>query len=146
MSRIFTIGFTKKPARRFFELLERAGVRRIIDVRLHSLSQLAGFAKKEDIAYFAQALGGIDYAHALELAPTPDMLERYSAGLVDWQAYEREFLELMAQRRIEEAFTRQTLADNCLLCSEADPHQCHRRLVAEYLARQWGAVEVVHLT
>jgi len=33
----------------------------------------------------------------------------------------------------------------CLLCSEATPEHCHRRLVAEYLQNKWGGVEIIHL-
>jgi hypothetical protein len=33
--RVFTIGFTKKNARRFFGLLKTAGAKRVVDVRLN---------------------------------------------------------------------------------------------------------------
>ena len=48
--KLSTIGFTKKPARRFFDLLRASGAKRVVDVRLNNGSQLAGFAKKDDLA------------------------------------------------------------------------------------------------
>jgi uncharacterized protein (DUF488 family) len=144
--KLFTIGFTKKSARRFFELLRSSGARRVVDVRLNNVSQLAGFAKKDDLAYFAKEVCGMDYMHLPALAPTQEMLDRYKKEGGDWKDYEREFLDLMRQRRIEETISKEAVADGCLLCSEDKPHHCHRRLVAEYLKDRWGDVDIVHLT
>jgi len=143
--RVLTIGFTKKSARRFFEMLRESGVKRVVDVRLNNVSQLAGFAKKEDLAYFLERIGGMGYVHLPLLAPTKEMLDEYKKQRRSWQEYERRFLDLMAERRIEETISPETLADGCLLCSEDKPHHCHRRLVAEYLKRQWGDIDIQHL-
>ncbi len=143
--KLFTIGFTKKPARRFFELLRKSGAKRIVDVRLNNVSQLAGFAKKDDLAYFAKEICGMDYVHLPALAPTQEMLDQYKKQHGEWSAYERQFLDLMRQRRIEETVPKEAVAEGCLLCSEDKPHHCHRRLVAEYLKQHWGDVDVAHL-
>jgi uncharacterized protein (DUF488 family) len=143
--RVFTIGFTKKSARTFFEMLRRSGARRVVDVRLNNVSQLAGFTKKEDLAYFLKEIGGFDYVHLPELAPTQEMLDDYKKNGGDWSSYEQRFLELMRQRHIETTVPREVVADGCLLCSEDKPHHCHRRLVAEYLRNYWGDVETTHL-
>jgi uncharacterized protein (DUF488 family) len=143
--KLFTIGFTRKSAERFFALLRAADVRSVIDVRLNNRSQLAGFAKKGDLAYFLRVICGMDYVHQPALAPTPQMLDQYRKRQIDWPTYERQFLELMAERRVEEAIAPDTFAGACLLCSEDKPHQCHRRLVAEYLQQRWGGVDLVHL-
>ena len=143
--KIFTIGFTRKSARRFFGLLHSSGAKRIVDVRLNNVSQLAGFAKKDDLAYFLQAICGMEYVHRSELAPTREMLDDYKKHNGDWSTYERRFLALMTQRRIERTLSRDFLADGCLLCSEDTPTHCHRRLVAEYLDRHWGGIQVIHL-
>ncbi len=143
--RILTIGFTKKNARTFFGLLRESGARRIVDVRLNNVSQLAGFAKRDDLAYFAENLCGLDYVHVPELAPTRQMLDDYKKRGGDWDTYERQFLALMRERRIEETLPRDLLDGGCLLCSEDTPHNCHRRLVAEYLSRHWGGAEIIHL-
>ena len=143
--KVFTIGFTKKNAQRFFELLRRSGAKRVVDVRLNNVSQLAGFAKRDDLAFFLKEICGMEYVHLPMLAPTQEMLDEYKKQRGDWQTYEKRFLELMKQRRIEETIPRETVADGCLLCSEDKPHQCHRRLVAEYLKQHWGDVDVSHL-
>ena len=143
--RIFTIGFTKKPARRFFDLLRTSGARRVIDVRLNNVSQLAGFAKRDDLAYFLTEICGMDYVHLPELAPTKQMLDDYKKHRGDWSTYETRFLDLMRARRVEQTVARKVVADACLLCSESTPEYCHRRLVAEYLDRHWGGLQVTHL-
>lgn len=143
--RVFTIGFTKKSAKHFFETLRSSGVQRVVDVRLSNVSQLAGFSKKDDLAYFLDKLCGIRYVHLPILAPTKDMLSSYRKGGVDWATYERRFLDLMARRRIEDEVPRDVVSEGCLLCSEDKPDRCHRRLVAEYLQEHWGAFEIRHL-
>ena len=142
---VFTIGFTRKSARRFFELVRLSGAKRIVDVRLNNASQLSGFAKKDDLAFFLAEICGIEYVHAPNLAPTADMLKAYRKGQMDWATYERQFLDLMQERRIEETMPASTVADACLLCSEDQPHHCHRRLVAEYLCDRWGGIDIDHL-
>lgn len=143
--KVFTIGFTKKPVRRFFELLRNSGARRVVDVRLNNVSQLAGFAKKDDLAYFLKEICGMEYVHLPELAPTQEILDEYKKQRGNWQTYETRFLALMKQRRIEETVSREVIADGCLLCSEDKPLHCHRRLVVEYLKQHWGEVDITHL-
>ena len=144
--RVYTIGFTKKSAEAFFTGLQRAGVKRLIDVRRNNNSQLAGFSKRDDLAYFLRAIAGIEYVHLLDLAPTQELLDRYKKTDRDWPAYERDFLRLIAGRKIERTVAPELLDGGCLLCSEHQPHHCHRRLVAEYLRDQWGDVRIEHLT
>ena len=143
--KIYTIGFTKKSAQVFFSALTEAGVKRLVDVRLNNVSQLAGFAKKEDLRYFAKAICDIDYLHLPALAPTAEILDAYKKRKGDWNLYERQFLELMRSRRIEEILSPDTLDGACLLCSEENPHHFHRRVVAEYLKEHWGNVDIEHL-
>lgn len=143
--RIFTIGFTKKSAETFFSLLSGSGAKRLADVRLNNVSQLAGFAKKDDLKYFLRAICVMDYVHLPELAPTQAMLDGYKKEKGDWTAYEVQFLDLMKSRAIEKSLSKDVLADACLLCSEDKPQHCHRRLVAEYLRNKWCDVEIVHL-
>lgn len=143
--KIFTIGFTKKSAQDFFTMLQHAGVKRIVDVRLNNVSQLAGFSKRGDLAYFAKNLCDIRYSHVPELAPTKDILDAYKKHKGDWEEYRTAFMSLMARRRIEEVLPKEFLDEGCLLCSEQTPHHCHRRLVVEYLAERWGGIEVEHL-
>ncbi len=142
---LFTIGFTKKGAKTFFESLQNAGVKRLLDIRLNNVSQLAGFAKKADLEYFLNTICDIDYAHLLDLAPTKEIVDEYKKNKGDWQQYEVQFLELIRQRKIEDKVSPDLIDGACFLCSEASPNHCHRRLVAEYLNQQWGNVDIQHL-
>lgn len=144
-TRLFTIGFTKKSAEQFFSVLKDAGVRRILDVRLNNVSQLAGFAKRDDLRFFLKAICGIEYLHLPQCAPTKEMLDAYRKNGGNWTIYEKDFLKLLAQRRIEEHVAMDLFHQGCLLCSEENPEHCHRRLVADYLTRHWGNVEIIHL-
>jgi uncharacterized protein (DUF488 family) len=143
---IYTTGFTQTSAERFFSTLQRAGVKRLIDVRLNNVSQLAGFAKRGDLEYFLRVIGNIDYGHELRLAPRREELEAYRAGKLTWHAYEAAYETLLRERRVEETVPRSLFdVPAVLLCSEARPEKCHRRLAAEYLARAWGGMRIVHL-
>lgn len=142
---LFTIGFTKKSAEAFFTKLKRSGAKRVVDVRLNNVSQLAGFAKRNDLQFFLREICHMDYVHVPELAPTQDILDEYKKNKGDWGVYEQKFLELMRKREIEKKIAPALIADGCLLCSEDKPHHCHRRLVAEYLKSHWGDVEVSHI-
>jgi len=145
-SKFFSIGFTQSTAARFFGRLNEAGVKRLLDVRLHRSSQLAGFAKQGDLPYFLAELCGIGYAHEPLLAPTQDLLDSYRKHGGTWAEYERGFLGLMAERQVETHLDRTQFAvPTVLLCSEPTPKHCHRRLVLEYLSDQWGGLEIMHL-
>ena len=74
----------------------------MIDVRLNNVSQLAGFAKQNDLRYFTKAICNIDYVYLPDLAPTKDILDAYKKNKGDWELYESNFLELMKIRRIED--------------------------------------------
>jgi uncharacterized protein (DUF488 family) len=143
--KIFTIGFTRKSAEQFFTCLKQPGLRRLVDTRLNNVSQLAGFTKRNDLAFFLREICKIDYSHLPELAPTQDILDAYKKQGGDWSVYERQFMALMASRQIEITLDKTIMAGSCLLCSEATPEHCHRRLVAEYLREKWGDVEIQHL-
>jgi uncharacterized protein (DUF488 family) len=143
---IFTIGFTKKNAEQFFGTLSRTGIMRLIDVRLNNSSQLAGFTKRDDLPYFLRELCGAAYVHERLLAPTRELLDSYRKHGAAWESYERDFLGLMAQRRVEERLDPALLAErSVLLCSEPTAERCHRRLVAEYLQQHWRDLSITHL-
>lgn len=142
----FTIGFTKTTAEDFFGRLNDSGVQTVIDVRLQNTSQLAGFAKAADLTFFLQEIGGISYRHAPELAPDQALFSDYRKNGLSWSDFEPRFLNIIAARGIEDRFTPGELEGACLLCSEDTPHNCHRRLVVEYLEDRWGrSLDVTHL-
>lgn len=143
--KIFTIGFTKKSAAAFFSTLKNAGVARLVDVRLNNTSQLAGFAKKDDLRYLLAEICGIGYLHLTQFAPTREMLDEYKKNKGDWEAYRSSFVALMKERAVENSISPATMDNACLLCSEEKPDHCHRRLIAEYLRDKWPGVSIEHL-
>ena len=142
---VYTIGFTKKTAPEFFGTLKDAGIERLLDVRLNNASQLAGFARSADLPFFLERLCGAEYVYEPRLAPTREILDAYRNGGV-WTDYERAFLDLLRERRIGETLDSDLFdAPTVLLCSESRAEHCHRRLVLEYLNREWGGIRAVHL-
>jgi uncharacterized protein (DUF488 family) len=142
----YTIGFTQKNAKKFFSLIKNNEIIRVVDVRLNNISQLSGFAKRDDLAFFLKELCEAEYIHLGELAPTKDILSDYKKKIITWEAYEDKFINLITKRNIERTVDKSLLDRGCLLCSEHKPHHCHRRLVVEYLNNHWDAnIEVVHL-
>lgn len=144
--KLYTIGFTKKSAEKFFGLLRASRADKLVDVRLNNVSQLAGFAKRDDLKYFLRELCGMAYTHRPDLAPTQAMLDAYKKQGSGWETYEGLFLDLMRRRGIENAVLQDALDNAVLLCSEDKPHHCHRRLIAEYLAAHRDGVTIEHLT
>jgi uncharacterized protein (DUF488 family) len=143
---VFTIGFAGRSADGFFGDLRRAGVVRLVDVRLNNTSQLAGFTKQSDLRFFLRELCAAEYIHEPLLAPTQDMLDAYKKAKGAWADYEKRFLDLMADRQIERQLDRSLFGrPTVLLCSEHTAKHCHRRLVLEYLANRWGDVTIKHL-
>ncbi len=143
--KLFTIGFTKKSAEEFFTRLQRAGVQRVVDVRLNNTSQIAGFAKARDLKYFLHTIAGIDYVHIPDFAPTQEIVDDFKKRKGSWTEYERRFDNLMVKRSIVDIASEALRDRDCLLCSEHTPEHCHRRLVAEHIQEHLPNVEMVHL-
>jgi len=143
---IYSIGFTQRTAEEFFGALNTAGVKRLLDVRLNNTSQLAAFAKRDDLRFFLRKICDADYEHEPLLAPIQEMLDAYKKRKGAWAEYEQEFLALMQERRVEDKISRAAFErPTALLCSERTAECCHRRLVMEYLAEKWGGVTIRHL-
>jgi uncharacterized protein (DUF488 family) len=143
---VYTIGFTKRKAADFFGALRRVDIKRLLDVRLNNSSQLAGFTKKEDLSFFLKELCGAEYIHEPLLAPTQDLLNAYRKQRGSWKEYEKNFLALMKERRIEECIDKRLFdVPSILLCSEPTADYCHRRLVLEYLRDRWDGITIIHL-
>jgi uncharacterized protein (DUF488 family) len=143
---VYTIGFTKRSAADFFGTLKSRGIRQLIDIRLNNSSQLAAFAKRDDLAFFLRAICDASYRHELLLAPTAEILAAYRNKSITWDEYESRFCCLLEERQVERCINPALFnTPSVLLCSEARPDKCHRRLVVEYLADKWGGVEAIHL-
>ena len=143
--KLYTIGFTKKNAKTFFSKLRDAGITKLIDIRLNNVSQLAGFAKRDDLRFFLTELCDCEYKHIPDWAPTREILDSYKKKQIDWNEYVRRFTNLIKERKIERKITVEELNNTCLLCSEPTPEQCHRRLVSEYLKEHFGNIKINHL-
>ena len=147
MITLYTIGFTKKSAEKFFTLLKEAGVKKIVDIRLNNASQLAGFAKGSDLQYFAKAIIGADYTHLTDLAPTKELLKSYQDNETTWDGYVRVFSSLLENRHIKDKYKVEDFDNCCFLCTEDTPERCHRRLVVEYFKNNNPDTEIniIHL-
>lgn len=146
VANLLTIGFTKKSAERFFSLLKSANVKTVVDTRLNNTGQLAGFAKRDDLRFFLDKILGIRYLHWIESAPTEELLAAYKKRKMTWDQYESEYRALIASRQLHLSQTAADLDSACLLCSEAKPHRCHRRVLAEYLKeKSQDQIEIRHL-
>ena len=144
--KVWTIGFTGRTAETFFGALRRAGIRRLIDVRLHNTSQLAGFTKRSDLPFFLRELCDAEYIHEPLLSPSEDLFQFIKKHGGSWSEFEQRFLALMAERRVETDVDREIFSvPAALLCTEPSPERCHRRLVLQYLHSQWGSIEPCHL-
>lgn len=144
-NKLFTIGFTKINAQTFFSKIQKSGVTKLIDIRLKNVSQLAGFAKRDDLIFFLRELCNCDYKHVPFFAPTKEILDAYKNKQIDWNEYVHRFSRLIKDRKIETKITLGELNNSCLLCSESTAEQCHRRLVAEYFKEKFGDIDIKHL-
>lgn len=143
---IFTIGFTGSSAEHFFERLKKAGVKKVIDTRLWASSQLAGFAKKKDLPYFVRELANAEYEYREDLAPTSDIHRAYKDNRISWEDYEVQYIDLIEHRNLANILSPEEVDQACFLCACKTEHHCHRRLLAEFLQREWEqSVKILHL-
>lgn len=147
MITLYTIGFTKKNARKFFTLLKNSGVKKLVDIRINNASQLAGFAKGQDLEFFVKELCGAEYVHITDLAPTKELLKDYQDKKINWNGYTTIFNRILEERRIAERYNVQDFDKSCFLCTEDTPETCHRRLVVEYFKKSnpEEEIRIVHL-
>lgn len=141
----FTIGFTQKKAEIFFSILKKNNIKKIIDVRLNNVSQLAAFAKRDDLIFFLKELNNCQYVHMPNLAPTKEILDAYKSKKINWATYEKKYNALLSDRAIQTEINLEDLHMSCFLCSEPTSENCHRRLLAEYLQKQFENIQIQHL-
>ena len=146
MIKLFTIGFTKKSAEQFFELLKENGVKKIVDIRINNSSQLAGFAKGPDLAYFAKSINHISYVYIPDFAPTKELLSDYQNKRIDWVGYQKVYMDLIEERKVSSKYNITDFDGACFLCSEQSPERCHRRLLVEYFQKKNNNIRIFHLT
>jgi len=142
---LHTIGTGRSSLRHFVARLRAAGVDAIVDVRRRNTSQLAGWSKRDDLAYVLELLG-IAYEHRPELGPTDELLDAFRGGL-DFADYAPAYRALLPERGVlPDALARlRRHARPTLLCACPTPERCHRRLLAEALAELDPTLEPRHL-
>jgi uncharacterized protein (DUF488 family) len=145
MIKLFTIGFTKKNARQFFELLIKNKVKKLIDIRINNRSQLVGFAKGSDLEYFTKVIANIEYEYIPDFAPTKELLSDYQNKRIDWTAYQKTYRQLIEQRKISTKYNSSSFDHACFLCSEETPEHCHRRLLTEFFQEGNSDIQIIHL-
>lgn len=138
--KLFTIGYSKKTAEEFFDILRDNGVKQVVDIRRHNSNQLAGFTKQSDLPWFLDTIAGIGYTHELALAPSEDLMHAYRKEDLPFD----EFAEKL-RAEFDEREMPTLKSASVLLCSEPDPAVCHRSVAADYLAEHNSDIEVVHL-
>jgi uncharacterized protein (DUF488 family) len=142
---IFTIGFTGKSAETFFSILKESGAKRVVDIRINRTSQLAGFAKEQDMSYFLNKLSNMNYLINTDLAPTKDLLTKYRDKEISWEKYAQEYISLIHTRKIIESLGIGYFENSVFMCSEREAEQCHRKLLTDLLLEQFPQGEIIHL-
>ena len=146
MITLYTIGFTKKSAEKFFNLLRNNNVKQLVDVRISNSSQLAGFAKGSDLAFFVKEICHISYTHIVDFAPTKELLDKWHKKEVSWIEYEKIYTKMLTERNILQKYGIKKFDGASFLCSEDTPENCHRRLLAEYMQKHSKEdVTIIHL-
>lgn len=141
---INTMGFSGKSADEFFTILVKNKVQSLIDIRLNNTSQLSSFTNIKHLPYFLK-LHGINYYYKPEYAPTKALLDGYKNKSIDWKEYERLYNEIIKKRDILKNVEWETLDNAVFLCSESTAEKCHRRLLAEILAKENSNIQIRHL-
>lgn len=142
---LFTIGYTKKSAEKFFEIISDNKIEIVADVRLYNSTQLAGFSKSADLQYFLKRICNCSYIALKQLAPNPSLFENYKSGKTSWAEYEKiynKFLDTQANLDFFYAFKNKRI---CILCAENTPEHCHRKLIAGKIAKIYDDITITHL-
>ena len=143
--RLYTIWFTQKSAEDFFTLLQKNWVKTLLDTRINNKSQLAWFTKHPDLEFFLRQFW-IDYIYEPLFAPTPELLSAYRKKEVNWDQYVVIYNKLISDRCVEKIMEKYPLDKTCILCSEATPEHCHRRLLAVYLVKKLDEnIKIIHI-
>jgi uncharacterized protein (DUF488 family) len=149
--KLYTIGFAGKTETEFYQILRMAGVKCIWDIRLWRDSAPEYFAWARGSALAARCKH--NYKWVLELAPTEELLSRVKGRDKKTKSEKDSALsvalgampELLRARCVENLWTADELDKVCLMCSEKSVDNCHRKIVAEYLAAHFPDTEIIHL-
>jgi uncharacterized protein (DUF488 family) len=158
VKRVVTIGVYEWDLGRFLAALADADVRLLLDVRQRRGVRGPQYAWANSLRLQAAvAEAGIAYDHHPELAPTTELRHlqyaedaregvgkrnRVALAPAYRDRYVHEILDRVDLLAVLEGFPAD--GTGALLCVEADPEACHRSLIAERMAAEYGA-EVTHL-
>lgn len=147
MTDLYTIGYERLLPPELVAELEAAGVRRVLDVRHRPQSRRPGMSKTRLTELLAGH--GIVYEHRRALGTPPDLRWLYRAGrvaeasaafAVHVEATAGEGLDVLADELAAGA-----APPTALLCLEADPATCHRRVLGEALRARRPDLRVIDL-
>jgi uncharacterized protein (DUF488 family) len=144
---LFTIGYEDYPPAQLVAELKGAGVRRLIDVRFRPQSRRAGMSKTKLGQYLFDH--GIQYEHRRTLGTPPEIRVHYKAGRTKQGRDEfHAYIEATAAAELDDLATELAsgaVPPTALMCWEADPATCHRRVLAESLRDRAPELDVVDL-
>jgi uncharacterized protein (DUF488 family) len=159
VARLVTIGVYDWTLESFLEALRQANVTQLLDLRQRRGvrgSQYAWANSKRLQTALAEA--GIAYEHLPELAPTTELRQlqyaedaRQGVGKRSREQLAPEYVTRFTAERLDQVDLAPILESLpaegavALLCVERDPEACHRSLVAERIASQFG-LALAHLT
>jgi uncharacterized protein (DUF488 family) len=142
---IWTIGYEKLLPPELLAELQAAGVQRVLDVRYRPQSRRPGMSKTRLGDMLAEH--GIAYEHRRGLGTPPDIRwlfknKRVAEGREQYRAY----LETTAAEEVAAlAAELDSAPRTALVCLEAEPAECHRRVIAEALRERRPGLRVVDL-
>jgi uncharacterized protein (DUF488 family) len=142
---VWTIGYERLLAPQLVAELEAGGVRRLIDVRFRPQSRRPGLSKTRLAALLNER--GIEYEHRRALGTPPDLRWFYKTGRVaEGAAGFKEHVEANAADELDAlAAELDTAPPTALLCLEADPATCHRRILTDALQARRPDLVVIDL-
>ena len=140
--RIFTIGHGNQSRQAILEQLTRAEVGYVVDVRSVPYSRFMPDFSREPLEQFLRD-SEIRYVFMGDLlGGRPKDDDCYSDGKVDYSKTRRKDFFIRGIARLKDAYEQGL--NTCLLCSEAQPSQCHRaKLVSAALSDE--GIDVNHI-
>ena len=135
---VFTMSAYEIGAADFFQKLQAEKTELVLYVRLHAASQLCGFTKEKDLAFFVPQLTGAAYVHDLIFAPEQAWLDLYRKQHISWEEYSDAYAELLAKRQALELYRRCYAGYGCvcLLGTQTRKRRSHNEWLYRLLRRQ----------
>ena len=139
MQKLYTLSAYETTARTFFDRLTAENTSLVLDVRLNTASQLCGFTKDKDLAFFIPKLCGAAYVHDTMFAPAKEILDAYIHNRSSWQDYSDAYGYLMEQRNAWQSYQKKYAGFSCvcLLGTATRKRRSHSEILYELLRRNF---------